>query len=103
MCHMKTLNLLYSLSPCILKIITFSVGTPLNYHLYISLNLDLKPFPFSLVLLIFVTYISNILFIYFCLFAISWADPSAYGDSQARGLIGAVATGLRYSHSDARS
>ena len=35
------------------------------------------------------------LFIYFCLFAISWAAPVAYGGSHARGLIGAVAAGLR--------
>ena len=34
----------------------------------------------------------------FCLFAISWAAPAAHGGSQARGLIGAVATGLRQSH-----
>ena len=33
-------------------------------------------------------------FVLFCLFAISWATPAAYGGSQARGLIGAVATGL---------
>ena len=40
------------------------------------------------------------LFIYlFCLFAISWAAPVAYGGSQARGRIGAVATGLHQSHS----
>ena len=32
------------------------------------------------------------LFIYFCLFAISWPAPAAYGGSQARGPIGAVAT-----------
>ena len=38
-----------------------------------------------------------------CLFAISWATPVAYGGSQARGLMGAVATGLRQSHSNARS
>ena len=51
------------------------------------------------------------LFIYFCLFvffvvvavAISWAAPAAYGGSQARGRIGAVATGLRQSHSNAGS
>jgi len=38
----------------------------------------------------------------FCLFvfAISWAAPAAYGGSQARGGIGAVATGLRQSHSN---
>ena len=35
--------------------------------------------------------------------AISWAAPAAYGGSQARGRIGAVATGLRQSHSNAGS
>ena len=39
------------------------------------------------------------LFIYFCLFAISWAAPAVYGGSQARGQIGAIATGLRHTHS----
>ena len=45
-------------------------------------------------------------FFFFCLFvvvAISWAAPAAYGGSQARGRIGAVATGLRQSHSNAGS
>ena len=42
-------------------------------------------------------------FFFFCLFAISWAAPAAYGGSQARGPIGAVATGLRQSHSNAGS
>ena len=32
--------------------------------------------------------------------AISWAAPAAYGGSQARGRIGAVATGLHQSHSN---
>ena len=53
-----------------------------------------------------------ILFYFFCLFvvvvvvvvvAISWAASTAYGGSQARGRIGAVATGLRQSHSNAGS
>ena len=35
--------------------------------------------------------------------AISWATPAAYGGSQARGLIGAVATSLRQSHSNVGS
>ena len=39
--------------------------------------------------------------LFFCLFAISWAAPAAYGGSQARGRIRAVATGLRQSHSNA--
>ena len=54
------------------------------------------------------------LFIYFCLFvffvvvvvvivAISWAAPAAYGGSQARGPIGAVAPGLCQSHSNVGS
>ena len=41
--------------------------------------------------------------LFFCHFAISWAAPVAYGGSQARGLIGAIATGLHQSHSNARS
>ena len=40
---------------------------------------------------------------FFCLFAFSWAVPAAYGGSQARSLIGAVAMGLRRSHSNAGS
>ena len=55
-------------------------------------------------------------FFFFCLFAFSRTAPMAYGDSQARGLIGvvatdsqargligALATGLRLSHSNAES
>jgi len=40
---------------------------------------------------------------FFFLFAISWAAPSAYGSSQARGPIGAVAAGLRQSHNNTGS
>jgi len=40
---------------------------------------------------------------FFGLFAISWAAPVAYGGSQARGPIGAVASGLRQSHSNSGS
>ena len=42
-------------------------------------------------------------FFFFCLFAISWATPIAYGGSQARGPIGAVANGLYHSHSNTGS
>ena len=42
-------------------------------------------------------------FYFFCLFAISWAAPAAYGGSQARGRIGTVAASLRQSHSNAGS
>ena len=47
--------------------------------------------------------ISYFLFLFFCLFAFSRAAPAAYGGSQARGRIGAVATGLCQSHSNAGS
>ena len=40
---------------------------------------------------------------FFCLFAISWAAPAAYGGSQAKGPIGTVATGLCQSHSNSGS
>ena len=40
---------------------------------------------------------------FFCFFAISWVAPTAYGGSQARGLIGDVATSLRQSHSNVGS
>ena len=47
------------------------------------------------------------IFLSFCfvvvVVAISWAAPAAYGGSQARGLIGAVAASLCQSHSNAGS
>ena len=42
-------------------------------------------------------------YFFFCLFAFSRAASAAYGDSQARGLIGAIATSLHQSHSNAGS
>ena len=42
-------------------------------------------------------------FFFFCLFDLSRAAPAAYGGSQARGLIGAVAASLCQSHSNAIS
>ena len=38
---------------------------------------------------------------FFLLFAFSRAAPLAYGGSQAKGLMGAVAAGLHQSHSNA--
>ena len=43
------------------------------------------------------------LFFFFCLFAFPRAASAAYGGSQARGLIGAVAAGLHHNHSNAGS
>ena len=48
-----------------------------------------------------IVFFSFLFFFVFLLFL--WAIPAAYGGSQARGLIGAVATGLRQSHSNAGS
>jgi len=45
----------------------------------------------------------NALFIYFYLFVFSRAAPAAYGGSQLRGPIGAVAAGLHQSHSNSGS
>jgi len=42
-------------------------------------------------------------FFFFCLFAFSRTALMAYGGSQARGQIGAAATGLHQSHSNAGS
>ena len=39
-------------------------------------------------------------FFFFVFLLFLWAAPAAYGGSQARGRIGAVATGLRQSHSN---
>ena len=44
-----------------------------------------------------------IYFLFFCPSAFSWATPTAYGGSQARGLIGTVATGLNHSHRNSGS
>ena len=46
-------------------------------------------------------YIYTHTYIYICLFAFSRAAPRAYGGSQGKGLIGAIATGLHQSHSNA--
>ena len=45
----------------------------------------------------------SLVFFFFCLFAISWIAPTAYGGSQARGPIGAVAASLHQSHSNSGS
>ena len=45
----------------------------------------------------------NYFFFFFFVLCPFRASPAAYGGSQARGLIGAVAAGLHHSHSNARS
>ena len=48
----------------------------------------------------FVFYLFFFVVVVVVFLAISWAAPAACGGSQARGRIGAVATGLRQSHSN---
>ena len=43
------------------------------------------------------------IYLFFVFFAISWVTPTAYGGSQARGVIRAVAASLRQSHSNTGS
>ena len=51
----------------------------------------------------FFFYFYFFVFLSFVVVAISWAAPAAYGGSQARGRIEAVASGLRQSHSNVGS
>ena len=46
-------------------------------------------------------YFFFVFFFFFFFFAFSWAAPMAYGGSQTRGLIRAIAAGLCQSHSNA--
>ena len=50
-----------------------------------------------------IKFLKILFYFIFCLFAFSRAAPAAYGGSQARGLIGAVASGPRQSHSNSGS
>jgi len=50
-----------------------------------------------------ITFFFGLFFVFVVVVAVSWATPMAYGDSQARGRIGAVATSLHQSHSNAGS
>ena len=43
------------------------------------------------------------IYIYICLFSISKAAPAAYGDSQAGGLIRAIAADPHHNHSNSGS
>ena len=79
----------------------FVTSLPIQFEVFspsvLQINLQLSlPYPFLLLLLL-------LFFFFFHPFDFSRAAPTAYGGSQARGLIGAVATGLRQSHSNAVS
>jgi len=57
----------------------------------------------SFIFFLFLIFFCLLSFVVVVVVAISWAAPAAYGGSQARGWIGAVATGLHQSHSNAGS
>ena len=71
------------------------LGTALGHLQDVSIQLFFVLFVFCCLFFFF--------FFFFGLFAISWGAPAAYGGSQARGPIGAVAASLRQSHSNAGS
>ena len=66
-----------------------------TYEGFIGLN--------STVSKLFLVYFFFVFCLFICLFAFSGATPAAYGGSQARGQIGAVAIGLCQSHSNTGS
>ena len=72
---------------------------PVNIYLYlyvcIYMCVCLCVCVLEIILCICFYFILFILFFVFCLFR---ATPEAYGDSQARGQIGAIAAGLCHSH-----
>jgi len=68
--------------------------------------------PFSIVVILvyiptngvgWMSWMTALFFFFFFFLVFSRAAPAAYGGSQARGLIGAVAAGLRQSHSNTGS
>ena len=67
---------------------------PLAWELHLSFNIIYNA-PVAFHIFFF--------FVCFVFLLFLWATPAAYGGSQARGRIGAVATGLRQSHSNAGS
>ena len=80
----------------------------MSFHIFVFFNFFQQSFivlSTNLLLLEFIPKYCIVLYciFFFCLFAISWATPEAYGGSRSRCLIGAVATGLRQSHSNAGS
>ena len=85
---------------CYLRSFKFNHGFP-----YPTFYLELQPLISSNFLFAFWCFVFCFLvfFFLFCLFAFSRAAPVAYGGFQAKGLIRAVAAGLRQSHSNARS
>ena len=59
--------------------------------------------PFLLLLFVFLFYFYLFIYFFFVFLLFLWAVPKAYGGSQARGLIGAIATGLHHSQSNTGS
>ena len=78
-------------------------AVPLDQQSFCSFTLLFFPNPLkelSSVSYFFKIYFSIYLLIYFCLFR---ATPMAYGSSQAKEQIGAIAAGLNHSHGNVGS
>ena len=77
----------------------------LNLGAMIIYNLDFNQNPpnYTTMSLFWVFCFVFFFVLFFCLFTFSMPAPEAYGGSQIRGLIGAVAAGLHHSHSNAGS
>ena len=69
----------------------------------VVLGIEIPNRKLNFYLFIFLSFVFLSFVVVVVVVAISWAAPAAYGGSQARGRIGAVATGLRQSHSNAGS
>ena len=75
----------------------------LNYDPMLNISCLFKSCVYNFELSTKVTVTLAFFFNFFVFLLFLWAALAAYGGSQARGQIGAVATGLRQSHSKAGS
>ena len=79
------------------------MGTVVNRVVCGVFGPEVSPRTLHLFIYLFIYFFVFCLFVVVVVVAISWAAPAAYEGSQARGRIGAVATGLHQSHSNAGS
>ena len=88
-----------------IKLRTRGLGSKAQIHIIGLCGLATSLTQFCFVFKIYSTSHRNLFFsfFFFCLFAISWAALLAYGGSQARGWVGAIAAGLCQSHSNVGS
>jgi len=105
--HSGEMTLLSTIKICVMTLFLAFLRPDLPNSSYkavrllsLLLNFSCAIVSFPLFGLLFFIFIYLFCFVVFCLFAFSRATPAVYGGSQVRGRIGAVATGLRQSHSN---